>query len=841
MALAWFRPCYISHYFILSHNLSEPNVHVLASDLLRIDAPQQTCSSRKFLLGTAAVMVEFCADALWQRYHDRGSSSFDPLFLIQNDSGTLVDDEPTLLPSKGWDEDRIFEPKVFAGMTEFFFLSAALLRVALFPGFRAQQQLLREHAQLHESVRKIGQKFEGSEIPENFFDEKVKRSIDAMLGWETLLRDPELLRTVTKLSILQLKWLASVAEEKLFVQGNKQADSVCYVIPEWFCKLPAEWISFVASRAPSTLSVVDGEVAVEVATRLLHIGTEFPGQSFSPTVITELIRIPGAFVRAGVARAKSLMAAKHAKSLRGKAIDERRSAIQDYIVDERSCDFDIALDRNGLGTTAFTNSYVQTRLSSTLLLTYSALDAVEGVNVEREHAFDKFHVKGEVTELLLRLWNHPCGGAKYAVTNCPQEDLSAFVTSLASAIGLQMDDSCLKLLDVREILKKSRSRTLSSKDAQYYEYMSKAVASGFAGARKQLRLLMYVIESDKVAAMLGGPVEATSLPVTKAVANLFLALLERLASEDGRISTELDFRGVLRSEVRSTDFLWLEFGLDIGVMVHYMLAFAARLHAAATKTSTCNEHSSFFVEVVGKNEDCTVEKLRGVFANLVDVNDVPLSSDGIRSRNIDKNRQWSIAQDQFSHETVDNIASLDEISNFIDAVQASKAKYEAISNAASNTSELEKSITECEDALEDDLYTECLGDWVFSSEPFGTTSGKLDHFYDSLARKRTHSVSAKLLQNEAKKTKRLLPSPLASAAVFVCFAEERMDVCKAITTGSESTPYSLGLFLFDLFFPATYPSVPPLITFLTTGKSTMQNLRKRRRSTLTHWNYFNMQ
>ena len=139
------------------------------------------------------------------------------------------------------------------------------------------------------------------------------------------------------------------------------------------------------------------------------------------------------------------------------------------------------------------------------------------------------------------------------------------------------------------------------------------------------------------------------------------------------------------------------------------------------------------------------------------------------------------------------------------------------------------------------MYTECLGDWVFSSEPFGTTSGKLDHFYDSLARKRTHSVSAKLLQNEAKKTKRLLPSPLASAAVFVCFAEERMDVCKAIITGSESTPYSLGLFLFDLFFPATYPSVPPLITFLTTGKSTMQNLIKRRRCTFTHWVFINMQ
>ena len=95
------------------------------------------------------------------------------------------------------------------------------------------------------------------------------------------------------------------------------------LVPEWFCKLPAEWIAFVASRASNTLSVSDGEAAVESATMLLCIGTEFQGQDFSPPVITELIRIPGSFVRSGVARARASLAAKSAAALRGRSIEEQ--------------------------------------------------------------------------------------------------------------------------------------------------------------------------------------------------------------------------------------------------------------------------------------------------------------------------------------------------------------------------------------------------------------------------------------------------------------------------------------------------------------------------------------
>jgi baculoviral IAP repeat-containing protein 6 len=36
------------------------------------------------------------------------------------------------------------------------------------------------------------------------------------------------------------------------------------------------------------------------------------------------------------------------------------------------------------------------------------------------------------------------------------------------------------------------------------------------------------------------------------------------------------------------------------------------------------------------------------------------------------------------------------------------------------------------------------------------------------------------------------------------------------------TPYSGGLFTFDVFFPSAYPQVPPLVQLLTTGNGTVR-------------------
>ena len=46
--------------------------------------------------------------------------------------------------------------------------------------------------------------------------------------------------------------------------------------------------------------------------------------------------------------------------------------------------------------------------------------------------------------------------------------------------------------------------------------------------------------------------------------------------------------------------------------------------------------------------------------------------------------------------------------------------------------------------------------------------------------------------------------------IFVRAYESRMDLMRAVIVGADGTPYHDGLFFFDIYFPDTYPSVPPV-------------------------------
>ncbi|GMH33033.1 hypothetical protein BSKO_00867 [Bryopsis sp. KO-2023] len=65
--------------------------------------------------------------------------------------------------------------------------------------------------------------------------------------------------------------------------------------------------------------------------------------------------------------------------------------------------------------------------------------------------------------------------------------------------------------------------------------------------------------------------------------------------------------------------------------------------------------------------------------------------------------------------------------------------------------------------------------------------------------------------------------PLApSASIFIRLDEEKTVLWQALITGPEGTPYADGCFLFDLYFPPTYPAVPPKVKLRTTGGGRMR-------------------
>ncbi|KAF3603944.1 hypothetical protein F2Q69_00038290 [Brassica cretica] len=60
--------------------------------------------------------------------------------------------------------------------------------------------------------------------------------------------------------------------------------------------------------------------------------------------------------------------------------------------------------------------------------------------------------------------------------------------------------------------------------------------------------------------------------------------------------------------------------------------------------------------------------------------------------------------------------------------------------------------------------------------------------------------------------------------IFVRAYESRMDLMRAVIVGADGTPYHDGLFFFDIYFPDTYPSVPPMVHYQSGGLRINPNL-----------------
>ena len=65
--------------------------------------------------------------------------------------------------------------------------------------------------------------------------------------------------------------------------------------------------------------------------------------------------------------------------------------------------------------------------------------------------------------------------------------------------------------------------------------------------------------------------------------------------------------------------------------------------------------------------------------------------------------------------------------------------------------------------------------------------------------------------------------PVTPASSIFCVVDlQRADYMKAIIMGAEGTPYAHGAFLYDIYFPDSYPAEPPKVNLMTTGGSSIR-------------------
>jgi hypothetical protein len=80
----------------------------------------------------------------------------------------------------------------FAGATEFFFLTSALLRCSLFPALRIEHEFHQRYNKVFRALPDLLAKKpeELAVVPEPFWIQ-ARQCTDVQLGWDTFLRDPD--------------------------------------------------------------------------------------------------------------------------------------------------------------------------------------------------------------------------------------------------------------------------------------------------------------------------------------------------------------------------------------------------------------------------------------------------------------------------------------------------------------------------------------------------------------------------------------------------------------------------------------------------------------------------
>jgi baculoviral IAP repeat-containing protein 6 len=497
------------------------------------------------------------------------------------------------------------------------------------------------------------------------------------------------------------------------------------------------------------------------------------------------------------------------------------------------------------------------------------MDIIEGLDVDREDAIDKFLVKSEIADLFLRLWMHPNGECRQSVLRVHSDRVEKFGSSISAAIGYLLDDAVHRLEDVCKDSKRRRSR-FSSSNQQFIEYQSDMATSNFLSSRRLLLLLIELSKEPKLASIFGGSEvkEGRRQSAAADLAIMAIHFLDRMTSSEGATDPGLDFREkteettlslfgrlslmpleekgkVASSLAKSRYIARKEYGLDVSVISHGLLALAARWHLDSQSKS---QEATPFLISFGSHDDCDLPRYQKILERLIDLpgelhgteaeNAAPiLLHDGYVDCSIweanysspaesqsKKGRRRRARQDIISSGDISVLASSGDISRFLKDLQtflkekASDRPTKLI--AEDKVAEVEKAVMESgENSESEAYYGEVLSDWVVSSSPFSsqTVPGSYVHYYDLTARSKGSCGSAKVLVKEARRCHKTLPAPHANSASYVCYAEERMDLCRAVITGPTDTPYALGIYTFDVYYPVLYPQIPPLVTFMTTG------------------------
>ncbi|KAL8576659.1 hypothetical protein ACOMHN_025134 [Nucella lapillus] len=411
----------------------------------------------------------------------------------------------------------------------------------------------------------------------------------------------------------------------------------------------------------------------------------------------------------------------------------------------------------------------QTQLGPALLRTYVSVDVVEGLDVDKD-TFDKFHTRVQIGQLVEKLWSRQdCRGS--IINQCGTEMFQNFLDSILDTLLYMLHDSLSRLANVKKI------ETLKANEAEWnalsrrqqaekdmFLRSEEKVGSGFMRqAKKTLKFLNLLSQSENVARCF------TRQPLAARAASTINGFLDSLC---GAKAKDLKVKDMAKYNFNPVELL-----LDI---VNILLRITM--------------------------ED--VSRTDGYLVSMVKDPDFELT-------NLEKAQSVLVGKGYTSEDTTAKVTQL------MEQVQKLAAEHcpvtpslgddegnwrDAFVDLEIDEADLEKEYTS---AMKDQRFS-CAR--VLESHCFhGNVQGAFD----------PRSPKVKVLMKEMKQLSTSLPVN-AGASIFVRQDKDRLDVMRALVTGPSGTPYSLGCFCFDVYFPASYPNVPPLVKIITTGNGTVR-------------------
>ncbi|XP_078607185.1 uncharacterized protein LOC144879516 isoform X2 [Branchiostoma floridae x Branchiostoma japonicum] len=414
---------------------------------------------------------------------------------------------------------------------------------------------------------------------------------------------------------------------------------------------------------------------------------------------------------------------------------------------------------------------VQTGLGPALLHTYVSVDVVEGLDVDKDD-FDKYGSRFEIAKLLESLWQWQ--DCRASVLNmCGTDKFQAFLGAILDTLLYQLHDSLARLANVRKIQKAKEDeaswKALSieeREEKQKFLTNEERVGKSFMNlANSTLGLIDLLTQSEEVCKCF------TTAPLSQRSASAVIGFIGALC---GPKASELKVKDMEKYNFNPRQLL-----LQI---VRVILR-------------------------IGREE--------------------ALDKDGfIVSMSTDTDYSPKYMEKAYSVLVRDSVIDPTEMQQFQKMLEEMSVLHEAAveeAPAVTPGSHLPSWVEQVEAVQLDagvlaEKYVLALGDMRFDAAELQDYHSFQQNASEALD---PRSPKVKALMKEIKQLQSNLPVH-PGAAVFVRQDEDRMDMVRALVTGPVDTPYSLGCFVFDVYFPDGYPNRAPVVKLITTGNGTVR-------------------